>query len=362
MVILRNEIEGTRGGGVSIEHGQECAIVENSIRDNDIGVELWWDEDKDLVHGPFGENRDTSSRDHRVLGNAFVGNAQDVVVKKTTGVLFDGNVYSERTPKLYVDAVSWAGEASGAERSRPSAGAGPAQALSVKDCFVGMDGSRASGHVSESTLRPGPPDEPAFLAKARAFVPPEVPGNQLATPAERGARGGLDTIVMGEWGPWDFESGEPRPHQRTPGGVLAGARWDATWFSWPSDVDPRGDLGAWRALQFRPMLRKEVGNWTTPFATDEVRAAVGGERFGIVATASFQVAEAGQHRLTVISDDGVRVTLDGKVVLENWTWHPPTRDETLVELDAGAHRVELEYFQIDGASALVVDLERIRAP
>ena len=48
-------------------------------------------------------------------------------------------------------------------------------------------------------------------------------------------------------------------------------------------------------------------------------------------------------------------------------WHErksapaPTRDEAEVDLDEGAHTIEVEYFQIDGAAALAIDLERVEA-
>jgi hypothetical protein len=48
-VVHKNKIENTVGGAVSIEHGQECAIIANRILGNTTGVELWWDEDKELV-------------------------------------------------------------------------------------------------------------------------------------------------------------------------------------------------------------------------------------------------------------------------------------------------------------------------
>jgi len=50
--------------------------------------------------------------------------------------------------------------------------------------------------------------------------------------------------------------------------------------------------------------------------------------------------------------------VDGEVVLEDWTWHAPRREEVALELAAGEHEVLVEYFQIDGALALLVALER----
>ena len=68
----------------------------------------------------------------------------------------------------------------------------------------------------------------------------------------------------------------------------------------------------------------------------------------------------GAHTLTVTSDDGVRVLVDGEVVLEDWTWHAPRREEVTLELTAGVHEVVVEYFQIDGALALLVALDAAR--
>ena len=43
-------------------------------------------------------------------------------------------------------------------------------------------------------------------------------------------------------------------------------------------------------------------------------------------------------------------------VLENWTHHAPVKDTVELDLEAGTHTLELEYFQIDGATALSMEL------
>lgn len=60
----------------------------------------------------------------------------------------------------------------------------------------------------------------------------------------------------------------------------------------------------------------------------------------------------GTFRLTTVSDDGVRLWLDGKLLIENWTDHAPTEDHATVELVAGRPaEVKLEYYQGRGGSA-----------
>jgi hypothetical protein len=54
----------------------------------------------------------------------------------------------------------------------------------------------------------------------------------------------------------------------------------------------------------------------------------------------------------VTSDDGVRVWLDDKVVLEDWTIHGPKDDR--ISVSGGRHRLHLEYFQNTGTAALQV--------
>src|SRR5262249_8400127 len=125
--------------------------------------------------------------------------------------------------------------------------------------LVDGQGHRPSGTLERSTLTPAPGGEPEWFARAKEWHCPELPGGERAR-ARTGPSGGLETIVMGEWGPWDFRSGEPRPPERKSGGAFASAHWDATWFRWSKDLDPREKLAPWRALAATPLVEKRVGN------------------------------------------------------------------------------------------------------
>ncbi len=363
MVVLECEIAHVLGGGVSIEHGQECAIVGNRIEDDDIGLELWWDEDKDLVGGPFGQHRETSSRDPYIAHNRFDDNARDIDITQTTGVFFHDNETDSKRGSIKFESVTMEGPAkSAADTENPDA--------AMRRLLASPTGGMPSGRVFSSSLRTAlahGQTQPEWVARARAWTAPKLPGTLVTSARERGDEGGLETIVMGEWGPWDFRSGEPRPMQRTPGGLFADVKWNAAWFKWtPSggDVvgtDPRKDVDAWRALSQSPSVSGEATTWTDPWGGSKpVREKVGSDHFGLIARTSLEIKDGGPHRLSVTSDDGVRVMIDGETVLENWTWHGPTRDSADVDLSVGKHDIVLEYFQIDGASALAVELERVR--
>jgi hypothetical protein len=66
----------------------------------------------------------------------------------------------------------------------------------------------------------------------------------------------------------------------------------------------------------------------------------------------------GRWVLRTSSGDGVRVQVNGKIVLENWTWHGPERNEATFEANGDREvLIEVEHFEIDGHAELQVDLE-----
>ena len=60
--------------------------------------------------------------------------------------------------------------------------------------------------------------------------------------------------------------------------------------------------------------------------------------------------EAGTYRFTATGDDGIRVKLDGNVVLDGWSDHPPTTYTVDVPIDAGQHTVVVEYYERTGGA------------
>ena len=65
----------------------------------------------------------------------------------------------------------------------------------------------------------------------------------------------------------------------------------------------------------RPLVAQHIAAVAPQFRRDAARAAVGSGRFGLVARGTVTTG-AGSHTLTVTSDDGVRVLVDGEVVSE----------------------------------------------
>ena len=78
---------------------------------------------------------------------------------------------------------------------------------------------------------------------------------------------------------------------------------------------------------------------------------VGAGNFAARWTGRIDPPASGTYRITTVSDDGVRLWLDGKLVIENWTDHAQAEDHATVELVAGRPaELRLEYYQGGGGS------------
>lgn len=71
---------------------------------------------------------------------------------------------------------------------------------------------------------------------------------------------------------------------------------------------------------------------------------------------------AGTYRFTTTSDDGIRIFIDGTLVLNDWTDHAPTVDTVDVPIMAGEHEVIVEYYEKSGGSVAKMQYEQVEAP
>jgi hypothetical protein len=87
------------------------------------------------------------------------------------------------------------------------------------------------------------------------------------------------------------------------------------------------------------------------WGADAPVAGLPADYFAVVATATMEL-DGGNYTFLTLADDGVRVFLDGRVVLEDWTRHPPLRNVGYADVKAGKHDIRVEYFEAGGDAAL----------
>ena len=146
-------------------------------------------------------------------------------------------------------------------------------------------------------------------------------------------------------------------------GTLLAAQWDATFFKWPPATDPRTNLLGYRKLaasaeaipaQLEDLTLRYGSRGPSDLRLSEnvTAAQLGRDHFGMIARTHLPLTKGGWEFAT-LSDDGVRVTVDGQPVIENWTWHGPTRDTGKLTLPADMTvEIVVEHFEIDGHAVL----------
>lgn len=76
------------------------------------------------------------------------------------------------------------------------------------------------------------------------------------------------------------------------------------------------------------------------------------ENFGVVFDGFLDIPAAGQYRFRLASDDGARIIIDGKTVVDHDGIHPATEKAGNVRLKKGVVPVRIEYFEAGGQEEL----------
>lgn len=149
-------------------------------------------------------------------------------------------------------------------------------------------------------------------------------------------------------------------------GVIWSADWDIRYYAWKPALDPRTSDGNWsKIVASAPMKREKSacvdyvwgGRGPVPDQSPDHFAVMAEGRLTIPSG----MAANGDLRLRfkTISDDGVRVYLNGEKVIDNWTWHVPTEDAAEVVLKR-ENDLRIEYFEIDGHAQLQFFIEPVQ--
>src|SRR5918997_4007261 len=81
------------------------------------------------------------------------------------------------------------------------------------------------------------------------------------------------------------------------------------------------------------------------WGTSEPGTGVGGDHFSVRWTGTHDFAEAGDYTFSTTADDGVRVWVDGKLIIDQWKDQSATTYTASVPLTAGEHQVKMEYYE-----------------
>lgn len=134
--------------------------------------------------------------------------------------------------------------------------------------------------------------------------------------------------------------------QQSPLTLPGGGTWQATYWN------NTGMFGA-------PALVRNESAINAFYGDGSPAAAVNADNYSARWTRETPLA-AGVYRFTATADDGVRVFVDGQLVLDQWDLHDSTTFVADVAISAGSHTITVEYFEHTGHSEIRFDVQALQ--
>ncbi len=405
-LIAENEFTGNGGmayglerGAINMEHAANNLIVSNRFVNNKAGVHLWWDDDGGLLKVPGVAGGEQRATGNVIAGNSFeinaetpftrLGQNESLIVLQLRDSAKGQNVFSNAwlNNTVYLAhprAVEFAIE-EGCEPVKSGTMPGYAipsyTALGMKHPVGARTQLRGRDQIIMDEWGPWDQESPLLRAASagsgkvafevfgvKSLKAPQVLAGNGRTELAPSSRVGASLVII---------SAPPGVSQyrialagdgfaRELAGTMVAADWQMKFFPWK--IDPREDLAGWRklaegsdAISAKASALDFPYGWGGPrdqkLGDAVAKSALGSDHFGMIARTKLNLPK-GKWRFKTLSDDGIRVLVGGKLVLENWTWHGPTPDEgTFIQPAAGEVEIVVEHFEIDGFATLKLDIE-----
>jgi parallel beta-helix repeat protein len=376
---------GLERGGVNMEHAAGNFILENRFDENKCGVHLWWNDNRDLLGraGVAANDRDVTG--NIIAGNTFSGDQVALHLRdpspahdRVRGTVFSMNHLEgvkeviRKEPAAIEVLDAW-------DRKFPEM---PKVEVYGRTHPVGRHQLITREGIIMTEW--GPWDHRGSLA---LFVGRTAKGDLYrfygVQPRDISAKGDVELAISGELAKAEVLV-RPKGTSIAPYTLLAHAlpdlqwefrgttmatKWDLSVFAWEGEPGPNPpkDFRAWRKLADAPgafhatvdALNFDFGGRGPSqmgISPEITTAKMKGDYFGIIAGTSVALPK-GRWTLKTTSDDGVRVFVDGRVVIDNMTHHGATEDTATLDTDGSERKIVVEYFEIFGGAVLKFEVE-----
>ena len=147
-------------------------------------------------------------------------------------------------------------------------------------------------------------------------------------------------------------------------GTFTSEVWSCAWFSWGKPLLTYGDTAGWDALYAStPLVRTTQTSLNGDFSErSPIPGKVPADHFALAAYTKIRLG-VGTLKINTLSDDGIRVYVDGERVIDNWDQHasePNAHSITFVK--PGIHSIRVEYCQETGSAGLTFAWKFIPMP
>jgi hypothetical protein len=409
MLIVENDFTGNGGmayglerGAINMEHAANNLIASNRFMNNKAGVHLWWDDDGALLKLPGVAGSEQRVIDNVIAGNSFEINAQAPFARLGQNERLIVLQLRDSTKGQKVFSNAWFGNS--VQLTHPRAvefsiedGCEPVKSGGIPSYTIPSYtalgtrrpvGARAHLRGREQIIMDewGPWDHESPLLRAapadagkvvfevfgvKSLQAPRVLAGNVGAELTSSPRAGASLVTISAppgVSPYRIAlAGEG--FDRELAATIVAAEWRLTFFPWK--IDPREDLAGWRkladgadAIRAKATALDFPYGWGGPrdqkLGDTVAKSSLGNDHFGMIARMQLNLPK-GKWRFKTLSDDGIRVVVAGKPVIENWTWHGPTPNEGIFEQSAaGEVEIVVEHFEIDGYAMLKLDIESLQ--
>ncbi len=362
--IERNRIENCASDGIAIEQGRENVIAHNVLANvHGTAVHLW--------SGTAPEHKTRPSTMNDVLDNVISKGGRAFGFENSTSTLVSGNHVSDTPEPGQVESTS---------RAPVAATKGPhIPGLPVRP--PGWKPYREEGYpMGSNWLRAGefaPVDLRDDILAVRLSSPdtlelrPVHPGkidltydaSEIAVTDDRQHSGSFWVRPTGrgdDLGGFRHVRIQARSLGRaqTIDEDLFSAEWKVRWFNWDKSKLKPDDEAGWNALfASKPVVEMEQSQIAGDFSFHHPAPGVNPEYFAFEASTDLELAE-GSYLLSVLPDDGIRIDLDGKTILNGWRSTPGDLSAQFT-VAKGEHHLRVRFFQTWGNSYLTFRLDKM---
>jgi nitrous oxidase accessory protein NosD len=384
--LIRNnhfEANGDRGyglerGGINIDHSRENIITNNTFKQNECGVHLW-SLPTDFEQSVWGKSNSLVSSGNQIYANRFEGDRTAVHLRGQVGLEMWGNQVPGVGQVLDVEVANLV--------RLPVKAHGTVWPASEPPIFGGNRPVGKRAHLAgrekiimtqwgpwdhqTALLRPWQrqADRHIFRIEPSGVAVQLLPEVSSGLPAELFEQDGRQYLAV--------RAVQPGYHTYDSKVLLNGVEhsvsgnflrtdWTVRFFDFAGD--PRQDLeGYHRAAASDQAIEVHRSDLVLPYGSGGPnnlpgmadRGTLGGDQFGTQAHTRLTLP-AGKWMIRTLSDDGIRVQVNGSVVIDNWTWHAPARDEGAFELEQDTEvEILVEHFELNGYAVLELELEAI---
>ena len=375
--------------GVAIEHGQANRIEGNTVRGGTTGVRLWADSIEPSDWG-YPKHHDTRSRGNVISDNLFDRTRVGVRVSRSDTLRLERNAFVASDSEVIATTTVVMRSDASARSFRTGAGAllpaalqerlaGPLpNAMPIDRPVARLPRSAIIvdewGPYDWRTPKLWPIDSVRAVPLRLAVLGPIgawrlVAARGVASLSKRTGRirafGTPDTVIVtpaaASLGDWEItivhRGGEGAPW------VKAAYRhfepriaWTERVFAWNEATDPRQHADDFAALLQggAPLVERRVPRLDFVWYRPPVNG-IPQQRWALEATGGVDLP-AGRYTIQTISDDAIRVWVDGALLVDHWQPHESAVD--VAPLGSGKHELRVQYMQVDGWAELRVEILR----